>query len=131
MLKRVLRDQKADGSWMLNPPARDRHATFDAVFIAEATRRRPRPSAARRWRRPATWALSCRNADGGFGHFPGSPSDADAVYFQVGTLVMAGCAEAGGPAAGGRAATGLGAFVSGEVSHLHETCAGNLSCLRS
>ena len=33
MLKRVLRDQKADGSWMLNPPARDRHATFDAVFI--------------------------------------------------------------------------------------------------
>jgi hypothetical protein len=38
----------------------------------------------------AAWALSCRNADGGVGHFPGSPSDADAVYFQVGTLVMAG-----------------------------------------
>ena len=36
------------------------------------------------------WALSCRNADGGFGHFPGSPSDADACYFQLGTLVMAG-----------------------------------------
>ena len=33
MLKRVLRDQKADGSWMLNPPSRDRHATFDAAFI--------------------------------------------------------------------------------------------------
>ena len=36
------------------------------------------------------WALRCRNADGGFGHYPGSPSDADAVYFQVGTLVLAG-----------------------------------------
>jgi geranylgeranyl transferase type-2 subunit beta len=32
MLARVLRDQKPDGSWLLNPPARDRHATFDAVF---------------------------------------------------------------------------------------------------
>jgi hypothetical protein len=40
--------------------------------------------------RAADWALSCRNADGGFGHFPGSPSDWDAVYFHVGTLVMAG-----------------------------------------
>ena len=38
----------------------------------------------------AEWALTCRDADGGFGHFPGSPSDADAVYFQVGILVMAG-----------------------------------------
>jgi prenyltransferase beta subunit len=36
------------------------------------------------------WVLSCRNADGGFGHYPGSTSDADAVYFHVGTLVMAG-----------------------------------------
>src|SRR5262245_41104259 len=33
MLRRVLRDQKPDGSWVLNPPARDRHATFDAAFI--------------------------------------------------------------------------------------------------
>src|SRR5262245_10786944 len=33
ILKRVLSDQKTDGSWMLNAPARDRHATFDAVFI--------------------------------------------------------------------------------------------------
>jgi hypothetical protein len=30
------------------------------------------------------------NEDGGFGHFPGGPSDADAIYFQVGVLVMAG-----------------------------------------
>src|SRR5207302_311659 len=33
MLARVLRDQKPDGSWLLNPPARDRHATFDACFV--------------------------------------------------------------------------------------------------
>jgi hypothetical protein len=38
----------------------------------------------------AAWALSYRNADGGFGHFPGSPSDTAALYFQVGTLVIAG-----------------------------------------
>ena len=36
------------------------------------------------------WVLTCRNADGGFGHYPGSPSDADAVYFHVGVLVMGG-----------------------------------------
>src|SRR5262249_36423447 len=33
MLRRTLREQKPDGSWMLNPLARDRHATFDAVFV--------------------------------------------------------------------------------------------------
>ena len=33
MVARALRDQKPDGSWLLNPPARDRHATFDAVFV--------------------------------------------------------------------------------------------------
>ncbi len=32
MVARVLRDQKPDGSWFLNMPGRDRHATFDAVF---------------------------------------------------------------------------------------------------
>jgi hypothetical protein len=34
--------------------------------------------------------LSCRNDDGGFGHYPGWHSDMDAVYFQFGTLVQAG-----------------------------------------
>ena len=43
--------------------------------------------------RGACWALSCRNSDGGFGHFPGSTSDADANYFQAGTLVMGGYLE--------------------------------------
>jgi geranylgeranyl transferase type-2 subunit beta len=89
IVRRVLRDQKPDGSWLLNPPARDRHATFDAVFVLRQLGA-DRPECRRAIERAASWALSCRNPDGGFGHFPGSPSDADAVYFQVGTLVMAG-----------------------------------------
>jgi hypothetical protein len=89
ILARVLRDQKPDGSWLLNPPARDRHATFDAAFVLRQLGR-GRPECQRALARAAVWALRCRNPDGGFGHFPGSSSDADAVYFQVGTLVMAG-----------------------------------------
>jgi geranylgeranyl transferase type-2 subunit beta len=89
IVARVLRDQKPDGSWLLNPPARDRHATFDAVFCLVQLGR-DRPEVKQAIARAAAWALTCRNTDGGFGHFPGSPSDADAVYFQVGTLVMAG-----------------------------------------
>jgi geranylgeranyl transferase type-2 subunit beta len=89
MIARMLRDQKPDGSWMLAMPSRDRHATFDAVFtlVHEGQGRADCRAAIER---AARWALSCRNEDGGFGHFPGSTSDADAVYFQVGTLVMAG-----------------------------------------
>src|SRR5437667_8601672 len=89
IIQRVLRDQKPDGSWLLNPPARDRHATFDAVFILHQLGTN-RPDCHRAIDKAAQWALSCRNPDGGFGHFPGSPSDADAVYFQVGALVLAG-----------------------------------------
>jgi Prenyltransferase and squalene oxidase repeat len=89
IVKRALRDQKSDGSWFLNPPARDRHATFDAVFTLKHLGG-DSPECRKAIAKAAEWALSCRNKDGGFGHFPGSPSDADAVYFQVGTLVMAG-----------------------------------------
>jgi prenyltransferase beta subunit len=89
MIKRTLRDQKEDGSWMRNPPARDRHATFDAVFILHQLGG-GRDDCRQAIDKAAQWALGCRNPDGGFGHFPGSPSDADAVYFHVGTLVMAG-----------------------------------------
>jgi geranylgeranyl transferase type-2 subunit beta len=89
ILARVLRDQKPDGSWLLNPPSRDRHAAFDACFVLKQLGG-GRPEARRALDRAARWALRCRNADGGFGHFPGSPSDADAVYFQVGALVLAG-----------------------------------------
>jgi geranylgeranyl transferase type-2 subunit beta len=93
IVERVLRDQKRDGSWLLNMPSRDRHATFDAVFTLRQlglTRDDCRAAI----ERAARWALACRNADGGFGHFPGAPSDADANYFQVGTLVMAGLLKA-------------------------------------
>jgi hypothetical protein len=89
MVDRIVREQNADGSWLLNMPSRDRHATFDAVFtLLHEGGDRPEVRAA--IDRAARWALSCRNADGGFGHYPGSTSDADANYFQVGTLVMAG-----------------------------------------
>jgi geranylgeranyl transferase type-2 subunit beta len=89
IVARTLCDQKPDGSWMLNSPARDRHATFDAVFtLHQLGHNRSDCNAA--IERAAHWALACRNSDGGFGHFPGSPSDADANYFQAGLLVMAG-----------------------------------------
>jgi hypothetical protein len=96
IVARTLRDQKPDGSWLLNPPARDRHATFDAVFVLRQLGKAS-PECRNAIARAAKWALSCRNADGGFGHFPGSPSDADAVYFQVGVLVMAGVVKPADP----------------------------------
>jgi geranylgeranyl transferase type-2 subunit beta len=89
MLKRIVRDQKPDGSWLLNLPSRDRHATFDAVFTLRQLGH-DREDCRAAIERAGRWALSCRNTDGGFGHFPGSTSDADAIYFHVGTLVMAG-----------------------------------------
>jgi len=89
MVKRTLREQKPDGSWLRNAPARDRHATFDAVFVLRQLGG-DRPEVQEAIHKAANWALSCRNANGGFGHFHGSASDADACYFQVGTLVMAG-----------------------------------------
>ncbi|MGH7193585.1 MAG: hypothetical protein ACREJM_08645, partial [Candidatus Saccharimonadales bacterium] len=96
MIARMLREQKPDGGWLLNLPSRDRHAAFDAVFTLrqEGAGRGDCQAALAR---AARWALSCRNEDGGFGHFPGSPSDADAVYFQVGVLVMAGVLQPAAP----------------------------------
>ena len=96
MVARVLRDQNANGGWFLNMPARDRHATFDAVFtLVHESHDSPESQAA--VRRAAAWSVSCRNPDGGFGHYPGSTSDADAIYFQVGTLVMAGVLKPADP----------------------------------
>jgi len=89
ILARVLRDQNVDGSWLINPPARDRHATFDAVFTLVHLGQ-SKPEVRRALDKAVAWVLKCRNAEGGFGHFPGSTSDADAVYFHVGALVMAG-----------------------------------------
>jgi hypothetical protein len=89
ILARVLRDQKADGSWLLNPPSWDVHAGFDAVFTLKQLGK-GRTDCRRAIDKAADWTLRCRNPDGGFGHFPGRVSDIDATYFQVGTLVMAG-----------------------------------------
>jgi geranylgeranyl transferase type-2 subunit beta len=96
ILERILRDQKPDGSWLLNMPSRDRHATFDAVFVLHQLGD-GREDCRKAIDKAARWALECRNPDGGFGHFPGSSSDADAVYFHVGTLVMAGFLKAVDP----------------------------------
>jgi prenyltransferase beta subunit len=92
IVERTLRDQKADGSWMLNMPSRDRHATFDAVFTLRQLGH-GRADCAESIQKALRWALSCRNSDGGFGHFPGATSDADANYFHVGVLVMGGFLE--------------------------------------
>jgi geranylgeranyl transferase type-2 subunit beta len=96
IVARVLRDQNKNGSWLINMPSRDRHATFDAVFtLRQLGVGRADCDAA--IARAARWALTCRNDDGGFGHFPGSTSDADAIYFHVGTLVMAGVLKPADP----------------------------------
>ncbi len=89
IVARVLRDQKPDGSWMLNPPSRDRHAGFDALFCLKQLGKNS-PECQQAMRKATAWALSCRNPDGGFGHYPGSPTDTDGVYFNVGILVMTG-----------------------------------------
>jgi geranylgeranyl transferase type-2 subunit beta len=47
ILKRVLRDQKVDGSWLLNPPSWDVHAGFDAVFVLRSSARISRNTARR------------------------------------------------------------------------------------
>jgi len=89
MVARVLRDQKPDGGWDIKEPDWDVHACFDAVFILRQLGGNE-PKVKQAIARGADWSLSCRNPDGGFGHFPGRHSDMDAVYFQFGTLIQAG-----------------------------------------
>jgi len=87
--EKALAIQKRDGSFNRMPdPDWDVHATFDGAFVVRQlafgkARKKALGGAAR-------YALSCRNPDGGFGHFPGRKSDLDACYFHAGTLVMAG-----------------------------------------
>jgi geranylgeranyl transferase type-2 subunit beta len=89
MVRRVLRDQKADGGWNIKEPDWDVHACFDAVFILrQLGGDDPKVRAA--IDRGAEWSLRCQNADGGFGHYPGRHSDMDAVYFQFANLIQAG-----------------------------------------
>jgi len=89
MVARVLRDQKADGGWNIKEPSWDVHACFDAVFVLRQLGGDTEP-VRRAIGKAADWALSCRNSDGGFGHYPEWHSDMDAVYFQFGTLIQAG-----------------------------------------
>src|SRR5260370_17899488 len=77
IVARVLRDQKPDGSWMLNPLARDRHSAFDALFCL-AQLGGDKTEVKEAMRKAALWALACRHADGGFGHLPRSPPHAHA-----------------------------------------------------
>jgi hypothetical protein len=58
--------------------------------LVRAGAQRKAPSRGTAIERAARWVLTCRNSDGGFGHYPGSTSDADAVYFHAGVLLMAG-----------------------------------------
>lgn len=89
MVARVLRDQKADGGWNIKDPAWDVHACFDAVFVLRQLGGGS-GEVQKAIAKAADWALTCRNADGGFAHYPGWHSDMDAVYFQFGTLIQAG-----------------------------------------
>jgi hypothetical protein len=89
MVERVLKSQKPDGGFNIKEPSWDVHACFDAVFILRQLGGDTEP-VRKAIAKAADWALQCRNADGGFGHFPKSPSDMDAVYFQFGTLIQAG-----------------------------------------
>jgi len=89
MVARVLRDQKPDGGWNIKAPDWDVHACFDAVFILRQLGGESE-TVRRAINKAADWALTCYNADGGFGHYPGRHSDMDAVYFQFGTLIQAG-----------------------------------------
>jgi len=89
MVARVLRDQKAAGGWDIKEPDWDVHACFDAVFILRQLGGNSAP-VRKAMEKAADWALSCRNPDGGFGHYPAWHSDMDAVYFQFGTLIQCG-----------------------------------------
>jgi prenyltransferase beta subunit len=89
MVQRVLKDQKPDGGWNIKEPDWDVHACFDALFILRQLGGDSAP-VKKAIAKGGDWALSCRNPDGGFGHYPGRHSDMDAVYFQLGSLIQAG-----------------------------------------
>jgi geranylgeranyl transferase type-2 subunit beta len=89
MVARAVRDQKADGGWNFKAPDWDVHACFDALFILRQLGG-DAPEVRRAIEKGGRWALGCRNADGGFGHYPGRHSDMDAVYFNFGAMIQAG-----------------------------------------
>lgn len=89
MVARVLKDQATDGGWAIKEPDWDVHSAFDAVFILRQLGGGTEP-VKKAIARAVEWSLRCQNPDGGFGHFLGKPSDMDAVYFQLGTLIQGG-----------------------------------------
>jgi geranylgeranyl transferase type-2 subunit beta len=89
MVERTLQDQTPEGGWNIKALDWDVHSCFDAVFILRQLGQES-PRCQEAIRKAGEWALGCRNADGGFGHYSGWPSDMDAVYFQAGTLFQAG-----------------------------------------
>ncbi len=89
MLQRLLKQQKPDGGFDIREPDWDVHACFDATFMLRQLGGDAEP-VKKAIAKAADWAMSCRNSDGGFGHFPKWHSDMDAVYFQFGTLIQAG-----------------------------------------
>lgn len=91
MVERVLRDQKADGSWSIKEPDWDVHACFDALFILRQLGRPNDPRIQTACKKATDWILKCRKSDGGFSHYPDMVhSDVDAVYFHTGGLVETG-----------------------------------------
>jgi prenyltransferase beta subunit len=91
MVDRVLKDQKADGSWHLWEPDWDVHACFDALFILRQLGDQLDSRIQQAYQKATDWILKCRKPDGGFTHFPEEThSDVDAVYFHVGGLVETG-----------------------------------------
>lgn len=93
MVKRTIHDQKPDGGWDIKDPDWDVHACFDALFILRQLGGSDAPCR-EAIGRGGKWAISCRNPDGGFGHYPRRHSDMDAVYFNFGSLIQAGMVEA-------------------------------------
>ena len=89
MVRRTVRDQKGDGGWNIKAPDWDVHACFDALFILRQLGG-DAPDVRAAIEKGGRWALSCRNPDGGFGHYPGKHSDMDAVYFNFGAMIQAG-----------------------------------------
>jgi len=81
-----LREQEADGSWKLGYV----HGTFDAIVALRILSGDP-DKYQNAVTRGAEWALTCQQDDGGFNHFGDErPSEVDACYFHIATLVMAG-----------------------------------------
>ena len=88
--------QQENGSWSLGGV----HGNFDAAVAVRVLSDNSEPYRAA-VARAAEYALTCRTEDGGFRHFAteppadladhvGYPSEVDAVFFHVATLVMGG-----------------------------------------